>query len=307
MQPTQENYRRALRPLLAAALRAPDLHTWSAGFLTVAGRRLDDRWKDDEVLALERYLLENSGLPAHVNDDLLAAFADEIHRVCHDETLSLRISYNGVAWLLDAWRFLTGMPLPSDAPQVILPCCAAVGTGVHAVAFLSAAEGTRVLMRLASGPLLLVREAAAQGLRRMLAGDWLHTMYELRRYAHIGDALEHGAAVRAVAAPELLSDRAHALDALDLYHAILAAYRRLPPASRQHGEHRALAEALAASLGIVIAAGGEVGLAAARTWLAWDDAEISRIVQAGLEQVSASSSGAAGESVEQPRPLPGDR
>ncbi len=281
----REKYRAELRPLLAAALRSGNLRTWSGGVLTASGRVLDDRFKDDDILALEQYLLDHSGLPDHgLSDHLLAAFAAEVHRICYDETVSLRVSYNGVEWLMEAWRSLAQVRIPEDDPRVVLPACAVMGTGVHAVAFKAVAEGARILMHMASSPLATVREVVACGFQQMLAEDWPHTVHELRRYAHIGDAQQHRAAVLAVAEPLLLAERARALDALDLHHAILAAYRRLSPAARR-GEHvQALRQALPGTIGVVLAAERRAGFAAAQTWLAWGDADITQIVRESVEQ-----------------------
>ncbi len=282
MTSAREVHRAALRPLLDAALRAPNLRLWAGGYLTVAGRRIDDRAKDDEIADLEDYLIDHSGLPARLDDDLLAAFADELRAVCRDESLSLRISYNAVAWLLEGWRFLTDAPLLPDAPRVILPCCAVIGAGIHAAAFRAAAEGVRVLMRAASTPLSPVREAVVRGLRLMLAEDWLHTMYELRRYAHIGSALEHALAAAAVSEAGLLTHRAAALDALDLLHMLMAAFRRLDCRVRSDPEVEALRQALGQGISTVAAAVPETGLAIARAWLTWDDPDISPMVYQSL-------------------------
>lgn len=281
----RSRYRRALRPLLDAALRTRNLRDWSGGFLTVARLSLDDREREGEIEALEDYLLAHSGLPeGELDQDLLAAFADEIDRVCHDETLSLRLSYNAVSWLLSAWRFLADARLEDSDPLVVLPCCAAIGTGVHAVAFRGVAEGTRVLMHMASGPLWRVRDAVAQGFQRMLAEDWSRAMYELRRYALIGDAQQQQVMVGAVAEPGLLTERAHALDALDLLHTVLAGFRRLPAHVRYSPSVQALQRTLVEAISTVIAVERRAGFAAAQTWLAWGDPDVAEIVRESVER-----------------------
>lgn len=283
MSGPHEAHRVTLRPLLAAALAATHLHHWSRGYLTVAGRRLDNRLKDREILELEDYLLDHSGLPGDgLNRVLLAAFADEVQAVCTDETLSLRLSYNAVLWLLEAWRFLADADVRQDDPLVVLPACAAVGTGVHSIVFRAAFEGARILTHLATSPLRAVREAVVLGFRRMLAEDWPRTMYELRRYAHIGDLLQHRLLVAAVAEAELLTTREQALDALDLHHSIMAALRRRSPAARRSPEAQAFFQTLTETVGVVVAAAPQTGFAAAQTWLSWDDPDISAAVREGL-------------------------
>ncbi len=281
----RSHYRRELRPLLDAALRTPNLRDWSGGFLTVARLSLDERAREGEIEALEDYLLAHSGLPeGELDRDLLAAFADEIQRVCHDETLSLRLSYNAVSWLLSAWRFLADARLADADPLVALPCCAAIGTGVHAVAFRGVAEGTRVLMHMASGPLWRVRDAVAQGFQRMLAEDWPRAMHELRRYALIGDVQQQRVMLVAMTEPTLLSERAHALDALDLLHAILAGFRRLPAQARYGTAVQALRDTLVEAISAVITVERRAGFAAAQTWLAWNDPGIAEIVRQSVER-----------------------
>lgn len=285
MHLSQQQHREALRPLLIAALRARRLRQWAGGYLTVAGRRIDHRIKDDEVFDLETYLIDHCGLPEQELDaGLPAAFAEETRAVCRDQSLSLRISYNAVAWLLDGWRFLADASLPSDDPRVILPCCTAVGIGVHAVSFTAIAEGVRSLLRLIASPTQPVREAVIQGIRYMLEEDWPRTMYELRRYAHIGDPPEHYAAAAALADAALLSERERALDAVDLLYVLMAALRRRPTPARHHDDIDALCRALGQAIRAAQTAAPETTLAAAQTWLTWNDPDISRIVEENLDR-----------------------
>lgn len=285
MTDRRTSFRQAIRPLLEAALHADNLRDWSGGVLTASGRRLDDRLKDDALRVLERYLLAHGGLLEHELDgDLLAAFGDEIDRLCHDETVSLRTSYSAVGWLLEGWRFLADLTLPDDEPHIVLPACAAVATGIHAAAFQAVEQGARTLMHLAASPLWPVRDAVPRGLCRMLDENWPRTCYELRRYAHIGGALQHRAIALALVTAPSLTKRAHALDALDLLHTILAAYRRLSRGQRLAESAQALHEALVQAVGAAITAERCAGFAAAQTWLAWHDPGITAIVQAAIAQ-----------------------
>ncbi len=280
MTDSNGQFRADLRDLLDKALHSGNLRTWSGGLLTASGRVLDDRFKDDAIAALEQYLITNSGLPDdEISDRLLNAFAAEVYRVCCDEDQSLRVSYNGVMWLMEAWRYLAQVNLADDDPRVVLPVCAAIGTGVHAVAFQGVAEGARILMHLASSALRRVRDVIPRGFQQMLAENWPPTIHELQRYAHIGDAWQYAAAVLAVAEPLLLADRAKALDALDLHHAILSAWRRMPPALRRTESGQYLRRVLPGAIGVLLAAERRSGFAAAQTWLAWGDAEITRVVR----------------------------
>ncbi len=160
----------ALRPLLLDALTAKNLRIWVAGYLTVAGRRLDNKQKNIEILTLEDYLLDHTNLADDgLNAELLAGFADALQSICQDESLSLRVNYNGVAWLMEAWRFLLDETLSQTDALVIVPCCSAVGTGVHAVSFRSVHEGARLLMHIAATNLKAVREATGLGLKEAKA------------------------------------------------------------------------------------------------------------------------------------------
>lgn len=280
MADSNEQYRAKLHDLLDDALNSGSLRTWSGGLLTASGRVLDDRFKDDAIVALEQYLIAHSGLPdGDLNDRLLNAFADEIRLICYDADRSLRISYNGVMWLLEGWRYLAQVRLADADPWIVLPVCAAIGTGVHAVAFQAVTEGARILMHLVSGAQCPVRDVIPRGFQQMLAEDWPHTIYELQRYAHIGDAWQYAAAVLAVADPLLLIERAHALDALDLHHTILAALRRMTPAQRRVEAVQVLRQVLPGTIGTLLAAERRSGFAAAQTWLTWGDPDITQAIR----------------------------
>ena len=283
MASLREIHRDALRPLLLDALHASNLRVWVAGYLTVAGRRLDNKQKNIEILMLEDYLLDHSNLALEgANRDLLAGFADAVQSVCQDETLSLRVTYNSVAWLMEGWRFLLDGSLSQQDALLILPACSAVGTGVHAAIFHAVEDGTRVLMHLAANPLDAVRKAVIFGFQRMLLEDWRRALYELRRYVLIGDSLQHAIAAAAVADPGLVAARDKALDALDLHHGILSAFRRLPPQARRQEWGLALQQMLPQAISSLITAIPETGLAVVQVWLTWRDPDIEAIVRAGL-------------------------
>jgi hypothetical protein len=283
MASIQDHYRSELRPLLYDALQSGNLRTWSGGVLTASGRRIDDRHKDEAILALEGYLIEHNNLPyVALNEDLINAFADELRDVCRDEAVSLRINYNGVACLLEAWRYLAQTLSDPGDPQIILPACAAIGTGVHAVAFLAAAAGVHILMDLADYDLWPVRDALVMGVQRMLADDWGRTFYELRRFVRIGDVQQHAVLVQAVADADLLRERPHALDGLDLHHAVLAAYRRLAAPRRYGVQARILSVTLIDTIGMLLLAERRAGFALARAWLAWGDMDIQQIIRESI-------------------------
>lgn len=282
----RDMHRRALRPLVEAALQADGLQAWANGVVTDALQAPDRQLKAGAITALEDYLLAQaipSGLrtTSGLNFDLVVAFADEIQRICTDESISLLVSYNGVAWLLEGWRVRTPPRLSADDPLVILPACVAAGLGVHAAAFLAIEEGMRALMHLAGG-LAPVREAAVLGLQRMLEQRWTRTLHELRRYALIGDCRQHAAALKAVSVPRLLTDRGRTLDALDLHHEILAAYRRLPQVARASEAGLALRRTLPETVARLLVAERLAGFAAAWAWLAWGDPDVSAIIQESI-------------------------
>ncbi len=98
----------------------------------------------------------------------------------------------------------------------------------------------------------------------------------------MGSPLEHALAAAAVSEAGLLTQRADVLDALDLLHALMAAFRRLDSRVRSSPEAAALRQALGQAIGTLAAAVPETGLAVARVWLTWDDPDVTQLVHESL-------------------------
>lgn len=280
----RERHCDALRPLLLEALSAKSLRVWVAGYLTIAGRRLDNQQKGIEILMLEDYLLDHSDLPGEeANLDLLLGYADAVRSIAQDETLSLRVTYNGIAWLMEAWRFLLDDSLKETDSLIILPMCSVIGSAVHAAAFRSIENGVRVLMHIVDTPLVLVRDAVVIGFRRMLAEDWTRTIYELRRYIHMGDVVQWVVAAASTAGANLLAEQERAYEALDILYAVMANLRRLPAGKWQEPSLDAARLMLPEAIAAILTALPESAFAALRLWLTWNHAEINALIAEGVQ------------------------
>ena len=279
MSDQRARYVAVLKARLQAALRSPNLEAWATGQVPDVRLHPEGRYMDPDIAMLEDVLLEHGLQPDNsLNLALVTAFAQAVQAVCTDENELLYTSYNGIGWLLAGWRGLASTRLKDGDGREVLLACVAAATGVHAAAFLAIEAGTNNLMELASSPLRAVRMAVPEGLGALLAVHWDRTLHELRRAVIVGDAFRHLAVIRAVSRPELLSVRAHALDALDLHHAILAARRRQSPDARLDEAGRLLRAALPGTIGALLMAERLSGFAAARTWMAWGDPDIVAIV-----------------------------
>lgn len=279
MSDRREMHPYVLKARLKAALRSPNLESWATGQVADPRQISDGRFTDLDIAMLEDYLLEHGQHPdGSLNLDLVTAFAEAVEEVCTDDSVSLYTSYNGIGWLLAGWRGLANTRLGEGDGRGILLACVAAATGVHAAAFLAIEAGTSSLMDLAASPLSMVRLAVPEGLRYLLAAHWDRTLRELWRSVALGDAYRHLAVVRVVSLPELLRVRSQALDALDLHHAVLAAWRRQPSAARLDEAGRLLRAALPQTISALLMAERLAGFAAARTWLAWGDLDITAIV-----------------------------
>lgn len=290
MSSKRETHRRALRPLLQAALDSPGL--LSPEQFKMARFSLDVRLRkhllDPDLAALEDYLLDHSALPGRrANLELVWAFADEISALCAAPDVSLQRSYVALEWLLI--ELLNRHP-PAvfggdpDSPLQMPQMCGAVGYGAWAVAFRHIESGIERLLALAHSPLWRVREAVAMGVQRMLAANWPSTVRRLHRRAVGATALEWRAIAAGIAEPGLLAEPGRALDALDLQYGAFAYLRRLPPESRREEAVRTLRQALGYTASVVVGAAPEAGFAQLGAWAAWGDPDVRWAVRQNLKK-----------------------
>ena len=282
-------HRQALRPLLEAALRSEGL--LPPDRFTLARFSVDRRRRaklfDPDIAALEDYLIDHGGLPGPAPDwALVEAFADEVAAVCRDPHVSLRQSYVSMEWLL--WLLRHRYPpalfgADPESPLQLPELCGAVALGEWAVPFRHIEAGVGALLDHAQSPLPWVREACARGLQRMLRGAWTGTYARLRRHALDADAAVWRTLIAATGAPELLRERAHALDALALCGEALAYVRRLSPSARRRSETAELVRTLGTTLGVVVSAAPEVGFAQLWAWAAWDTPPVDEALHRALE------------------------
>ncbi len=290
MSDKREMHRQALHPLLVAALDSPGLLSPSDSRLARFSLNPDLRAHllDPDIAALEDYLIDHSNLPGRrANLELIAAFADAVSAVCAAPDLSLNRSYVAMEWLLR--ELLTRHPpavfgSDPDSPLQLPQVCGAVAFGEWAAAFQHIEAGVATLLEVGSSPLWRVREAAAMGLQRLLRRRWDSTVRRLRRWSLDATAYEWRALIAGIAEPDLLEDASHALDALDLHYAALAAIRRLPPGVRRDADVRTLRQALGYSVSVVVAAVPAAGFAQMQTWAAWDDPDVTWILRENVKK-----------------------
>lgn len=290
MSSKRETHRRALRPLIEAALRSPGL--LSPDDFTIArydlGGAMRKHLLDPDIAALEDYLIDHSALPGpRANLELIWAFGDEVGELCAAGDLSLRLSYVAMEWLL--WRLLQRYP-PAvygddpDSPLQMPQFCAALGIGEWAAAFQQIEAGILALLDMGNSPLWRMRETAAMGLQRMLARAWTSTLHRLQRASLDATPWGWRAIIAAVAEPDLLGDPRHALEALDMHYHALAYLRRLPESVRRQDDVRGLRKGLGYSVSVVVAAAPEAGFAQMRAWAAWNDPDVTWVLRENLKK-----------------------
>jgi hypothetical protein len=243
---------------------------------------------DPDVAALEDYLIDHSNLPGRRgNLEMAWAFADEVAALCHDPGVSLSRSYVAMEWLL--WVLMNRYP-PNlfggdpDSPLQMPQFCGALAYGEWAVVFRHVEAGVITLLELARSPLWRIRESAAMGLQRMLDGYWGGVFRRMRRVSLDARAYEWRALVAGVAEPDLLTESARALDALDLHYDALAYLRRLPAEARRRDPVRAFRQGLGYTISVVVAATPEAGFAQMRAWAAWDDPDVTWALRENLKK-----------------------
>jgi hypothetical protein len=243
---------------------------------------------DPDIAALEDYLIDHSSLPGRrANLELVAAFADEAAAICTAPDVSLHRSYISMQWLI--WRLLNRYPpalfgRDPDSPLQMPQLCAAVAMGEWAVAFQHIELGVSTLLDLADSPLWRIREGIAMGLQRMFDRAWDSTYRRINRRSLDATAYEWRALIAGIAEPHLLTDPAHALDALDLHYKTLAYLRRLPPESRRAESVRTLRQALGYSVSVVVAAAPDAGFAQMQAWALWADPDVTWIIRENLKK-----------------------
>jgi hypothetical protein len=290
MSTKQDTHRRAIRPLLLAALNSPGL--LSPSEFTMARFSLDTRLRahllDPDISALEDYLIDHSDLPGRrANLEMIAAFADEVGTLCTAPDVSLFHSYVAMDWLLQ--RLLNRYP-PSlfgsdpDSPLQMPQLCGAVALGEWAAANCHIEAGVAGVLDLADSPLWRVREGVALGLQRLLYHDWHSTTRRMERRALDANAYEWRGLIAGIAEPALLQEPDHALDALDLHSRALTYLRRLPADTRWADSVRTLRKALGYTVSVVVAAAPEAGFPQMHAWAAWNDPDVQWIIRENLKK-----------------------
>ena len=206
-----------------------------------------------DAVALEEYLVANSGLPGpRLNLRLVGEFADA----------TAQAEYTGqVEPLLARWIALPPGEAPGDGPRVILPCSAAVGYGELAATRAERFdEADDRLYRTAADTRWRVREAVTLGLQRMLRADFDSTVAVLLGWADDDDPLVVRAAAAGVAEPPLLKKHRHARTALVVQRRAVDRLHRIPAAQRRTEPARVLRQALGFTISVAVAATGDFTL-----------------------------------------------
>jgi hypothetical protein len=231
--------------------------------------------------ALEAYLVGESALPGpRANLELIAVSAG-----CVGESVRCADLAPALA-LLDRWAALSPQAAPVNEPRIMLPSVAVQAYGQIAVVCDSWwDEAITRLRRAASDERWRLREMVAMALQRMLAADWQRAVAALRVWlADEPDPLVMRAVVAALAEPPLLTDPAHAEEALLLHMAVLERFGRASRDQRREEAFRALRQGLGYTLSVVVAAVPEAGFAYLESLAILADADIRWIVRENLKK-----------------------
>lgn len=206
-----------------------------------------------DVAALERYLVEHSGLPGpRLNLRLAGEVADAVADPVYADLLLP---------VLGGWLTTPPAQAPVTDPGVMLPCTAAITYGALATTAPERFdEADNRLYGAASDPRWRVREAVTHGLQRMLHADWDGTAAVLLGWAEDEDLLVVRAAAAGVAEPPLLKRHRHARAALEIQRRAVHALQHVPAAERRTEPARVLRQALGFTISVAVAATGEFAL-----------------------------------------------
>jgi hypothetical protein len=280
-----------LRALLQKALESPGL--LAPNEFNLARYSLDAKTRnqllDPDILALEDYLIDHSGLPERDCDPaLLHNFGDAVYEICTHPTTPLMVGYQSMGWLL-AW--LNSHHLPSffgedpDSPLQTLQMAAALGYGEWAAAYNQVEEGLDKLFTLANSPLWRVREAAALGLQRLMQHAWERSIRRLRYHLLIANLPEWCAVLdawRNSPTPLFIPPQARLLDILDLLQDGLRFVATLEDHHRADPMLPHFFQIFNSTLAHVVRAEPEIGFAQLGVWAHWENPDVRAILRANL-------------------------
>lgn len=287
----QHDHKADLLVLIHAALRSSGL--LSPNDFNLARYSLNpqarNRLLDPDILALEDFLIDHSGLPDQdSNLALLQCFGDCVYEICTSHQTSLQLGYQNMAWLL-AW--LNNHHLPSffgedpDSPLQVLQMAAALGYGEWAAYHHQVDEGLERLFAMAASPLWRVRAISALGLQRMLTHAWDRTMRRLQYQALIANSPEWLTMLTAFHGVEsiLLQNRPERMLAtLNLYHHALQFIAHLDPTPEQEKDYTCLFDHCNLSLAPIVAVQPALGFAQLGVWANWPYPEVKQVVRSNL-------------------------
>ena len=209
---------------------------------------------------LRAALVRGSGLPgARLNLRLVSAFASAVGElvVAPDPPVS------ALETLLDGWAGVPAGEVPTEAPEVIVPCAAVAAYGeVGAVRPDWWGDEIGKLRRAATDTRWRIREVVALALQRMLAADWERTVSALLEWAGEDDPLVVRAAAAGVAEPPLLRTDGRPESAAQVQRRAVATFRGYPEQVRRTEPVRVLRQALGFTVSVIIAATGDFALLA---------------------------------------------
>ena len=293
----QNEYEQPFLDLILSALRSPGL--LSPNHFNLARYSLNEQTRnrllDPDISALEDYLIDNCGLPdSAFNTEMIAAFGDAAHAVCRSPEVSVRLSYQNFSWLL-AWLNQHHPPAffgeDSDSPLQVLQMAAALGFGEWAAAFGQIENGIDILLELARSPLERVRQAAVEGIRRLICQSWPSALRRLHLRLTQAGILEWRAVVMAVSDPEALAgDEDRILTAFEVQQQALR-YLCARPESAQEAA-RPLYDALSYAPAKVAVMLPRLGLAQLAAWAAWSNPICREVVRANLDKLPETLDGA---------------
>lgn len=289
-----QEYIEHLKPLIEVALHSPGL--LAPNDFKLARYSLDPQTRnqllDPDICALEDYLIDHASIDHEINEELLSAFADAIHEICHGQDTPIKIGYQHMLWLL-TWL---NIHIPAgilnrdpNTPLQSLQWCAAVGFSEWGTGYNQIEEALHYLLEMGDSDLWRVREAASRGLYRMLLRSWDRTMRRMRYHSMIANGGEWCMFVAALAHdPQSIigSNQNRLLDAYTLIQHCLRFLTELDAETHQDPVTVTLIKSVSHAIVRLVPLNPDLGFAQLHVWALWQDMHVKGIVQAALNELA---------------------
>lgn len=214
-----------------------------------------DDWDD--------YLMRESGLPGPRGNIELAQAA----------------ALEGDEARFNTWLSYTAALAPTNSPREFLAFCGVLGLGE-----MLAKGRFEIFERLrqhASDPRWRTREAVAMALQKMGRRDMNALILEMKHWSS-GNPLEKRAVAAALCEPDLLLERHHARQVLDILNEITASIQEIE--DRKEENFRALRKGLGYCWSVAVAAHPEMGKPLMEGWMVSSDPDIRWIMHQNLQK-----------------------